>query len=89
LARKLIARAFLVGNAGCEFIVRAHIAGRLRPAGLLEIHHRRPVRDRNRQMATNDEGRYHDHLFPTEHRQRSTLAQRPVKCIPIGRIVGG
>jgi hypothetical protein len=64
LSRKLITRAFLVRNADFEFIVRPPLAGRLLPAGLLEIHHRRPVRNRNRQMATDDDGRYHD-VSPT------------------------
>jgi hypothetical protein len=60
LSNKLITRAFLARHTDFECIVRAHLAGRLLPAGLLEIHHRRPVRNRKRQMATDDHGRYHD-----------------------------
>ena len=70
LSRKLITRAFLVRNADFEFIVHPHLAGRLLPAGLLEIHHRRPVRDRNRQMATDDDGRYHD-VSPTSRNEQA------------------
>jgi hypothetical protein len=68
LSRKLITRAFLVRNADFEFIVRPHLAGRLLPAGLLEIHHRRPVRNRNRKIATDDDGRYHDVCPAAEQR---------------------
>jgi hypothetical protein len=61
LTRKLITRAFLVRNADFEFIFHPQVAGRLLPAGLLEIHHRRSVRNRNRQMGTDDDSGYHDH----------------------------
>jgi hypothetical protein len=76
LSHKLITRALLVRNADFEFIVRPHLAARLLPADLLDIQHRRPVRNRNRQMATDDEGRYHDHQPPRS------------KPVPIGEMKG-
>jgi hypothetical protein len=71
LSGKLITRAFLIRHAELEFIAHTHVAGRLIPAGLLEIHHRRPIRNRNRQMTTDDDGSYHDDRPPSETGQNT------------------
>jgi len=64
LGRKLIARVSLGYNAVFELVVRPVLAARCLPAGLLEIHSRQPVSNRNRQMAAEDHCRYRDHQPP-------------------------
>jgi hypothetical protein len=85
-SRKLIACALLIRNAELEFIAGARVAARLIPARPLEIHHRRPIRNRNRQMGTNDDGSYHDHHPPAGNRAHHILARGQENAFPIAGI---